>query len=81
MLLAGQSQPGAAALLGAAADAAPEAASITVDSVAAELAEVDERAAAKLGPERLAAVRAETGRLARTEVVDAALLAIDRALG
>jgi predicted ATPase len=81
VLLAGRGQPGAAALLVAAADAAPEAASITVDSVAAELAEVDERAAAELGPERLAAVRAEAGRLARTEVVDAALLAIDRALG
>ena len=35
---------------------------------------------AELGPERLAAVP-EAGRLARTEVVDAALLAIDRALG
>jgi hypothetical protein len=70
----------AAALVVAAAEAAPEAATVTVDAVAAELAAVDERAAAELGPERLAQLRAEAVRLPRTEVVDAALLAIDRAL-
>jgi predicted ATPase/DNA-binding SARP family transcriptional activator len=80
VLLAGRGQVEAAALVVAAAEAAPEAATVTVDAVAAELAAVDERAAAELGPERLAQLRAEAVRLPRTEVVDAALLAIDRAL-
>jgi predicted ATPase/DNA-binding SARP family transcriptional activator len=80
VLLAAIGEPETAALLVAAAEAAPEAATVSVDTVAAELAEVDERAAAELGPERLAAVRAEAARMARTEVVDAALLAVDRAL-
>jgi predicted ATPase/DNA-binding SARP family transcriptional activator len=81
VLLAATGQPEAAARLVAAAEAAPEAAAVTVDAVAAELAEVNERAAAELGPERLAAVRAEAAAQARSEVVDAALVAIDRALG
>ena len=81
VLLAATGQPEEAARLVAAAEAAPEAAAVTVAAVAAELAEVNERAAAELGTERLAAVRAEAAARTRSEVVDAALLAIDRALG
>ena len=76
VLLADTGQPEAAALVVAAADAAPEAAEVTVDAVAAELAATNERISAELGPELLAAVRARAASLPRTDVVDAALEAI-----
>ncbi len=80
VLLADTGQPEAAALVVAAADAAPEAAEVTVDAVAAELAATNERISAELGPELLAAVRARAASLPRTDVVDAALEAIDTAV-
>jgi hypothetical protein len=79
VLLAGTGQPEAALLLVAAADAAPEAAEVSVEVVAAELEDTARRAAAEIGEARAAEVRARAGVLPRTEVVDAALRAVDAA--
>ena len=78
--LADAGQPEAAALALAAADAAPEAALVTVDVVAAELAALDERLRRDLGPTRAAALRDRAARMPRTEVVATVLAAVDAAL-
>jgi predicted ATPase/DNA-binding SARP family transcriptional activator len=81
VLLAEAGEPEAAALIVAAADAAPEAALVTVDVVAAELVAMTERVAAELGPGRVTTLRDRAAELPRSEVVDVALRAIDAALG
>jgi predicted ATPase/DNA-binding SARP family transcriptional activator len=78
--LADSGQAETAALLLAAADAAPEAARVTVPAVAAELAALDARLTAELGPERAEAARTRGAALPRGRVVDAAVAAIDAAL-
>ncbi|HEX6419788.1 MAG TPA: BTAD domain-containing putative transcriptional regulator [Acidimicrobiales bacterium] len=78
--LADAGQPEAAALALAAADAAPEAALVTVDVVVAELAALGERLGRDLGPTQAASLRDRAARMPRTEVVATVLAAIDAAL-
>jgi predicted ATPase/DNA-binding SARP family transcriptional activator len=71
---AGQVETGALVLH--AADAAPEAALVTVPAVAVELAALVDRLDAELGPERAAAARRRAAGMTRVEVVEAALAAV-----
>jgi predicted ATPase/DNA-binding SARP family transcriptional activator len=66
-----------AALVLGAADAAPEAPTVTVDAVVADLAALGDRLAGDLGDAAYAAARARGAALPRGRVVDAALAAID----
>jgi predicted ATPase/DNA-binding SARP family transcriptional activator len=74
--LADAGQPETGALVLHAADAAPEAALVTVPAVAVELTRLVDRLDAELGPERAAAARRRAAGMTRVEVVEAALAAV-----
>jgi tetratricopeptide (TPR) repeat protein len=79
--LAEAGRPREAALLLAAADAAPEAPLVTVAAVATELAELTGRLLAQLGGAEVDAIAARAAELSRGRVVDEALAGIGAALG
>jgi tetratricopeptide (TPR) repeat protein len=77
LVLVDTGQAETAALVLGAADAAPAAPAVSVDEVAAAMAELDARLTAELGEERRAAARARGAALPRGRVVEIALAAID----
>jgi predicted ATPase/DNA-binding SARP family transcriptional activator len=77
LLLADAGQSETAALVLGAAGAAPEAPMVSVAAVQAEMAALEERIAAELGPDEAAAARSRGAALPRSRVVDAALAAIE----
>jgi len=78
-VLADTGQPETAALLLGAADAAPEAPTVSLPAVRAEMDAVEARITAELGADRVAAARSRGAALPRGRVVDAALAAVDAA--
>jgi hypothetical protein len=78
--LADAGQGGTAALVLAAADAAPGAAAVSAEVVAAELAELRDRLRHELGDEAYASACQLGAHLSRSDVVDAALSAVRTAL-